>query len=274
MTIHSFLKAEKGDPDWQYSPEKYFGKEFKVIGASTVELEESHSNSIVLRQSPTEKELLAKHIKINIKPNARLDLLVINEADNKLQQVFLYDVHLGEGSGINFGIFVKNGKFNKHIIQVYLEEGAEFNSYGLMSNTVGGDTEIITKIVHQHHESASHQLMLAMAGKDSQTVFQGMTVLDEGSEGSEAHIESANIVIGEKGRCRSRPDIYTNCDQVMYSTGSTTDFLNEEKIYYLRTRGLDPLSATKIILNSFQDQTINIIQQSDIQDEVRELFEI
>ena len=274
MAIHSFLKAEKGDPDWQYSPEKYIGKEFKVVGANTIELEESHVNSLTLRHNPTEKELLAKHIKISVKQNAKLDLLVINEADSKLQQVFLYDMHIAEGAGINFGIFVKNGKFNKHIIQVYLEAGAEFNSYGLMSNTVGGDTEIITKIVHQHPDSASNQLMLAVAGKDSQTVFQGMTVLDEGSDSSEAHIESGNLIIGERGRCRSRPDIYTNCDQVLYSSGLTTDFLNEDKIYYLKTRGLDTLSATKIVLNSFQNQTINIIQESDIREEVKELFEI
>jgi len=41
MAIHSFLKAEKGDPDWQYSPEKYIGKEFKLIDANTVELAEN-----------------------------------------------------------------------------------------------------------------------------------------------------------------------------------------------------------------------------------------
>jgi Fe-S cluster assembly scaffold protein SufB len=274
MTIHSFLKAEKGDPDWQYSPEKYFGKEFKVVEASTVELAEGNTNSMVLRQNPTEKELLAKHIRIQVKSEAKLDLIVLNEADSKLQQVFLYDIHVAEGAGINFGIFVKNGKFNKHIIQVYLEDGAEFNSYGLMMNTVQGDTEIITKIVHQHVDSVSNQLILGVAGKESQTVFQGMTVLDKGSEGSEAHIESGNFVIGENGRCRSRPDIYTDCNQVVSSLGSTVDHLNLDKLYYLQSKGLDILTATKTILDSFQNQAINIIPYEDVREEVKELFAI
>jgi Fe-S cluster assembly scaffold protein SufB len=274
MAIHSFLKAEKGDPDWQYSPEKYFGKEFKVIDASTVELAEGHTNTMVLRQNPTEKELLAKHIRIQVKPEGRLDLIIINEADTKLQQVFLYDVHVAEGAGINFGIFVKNGKFNKHIIQVYLEEGAEFNSYGLMMNTVGGDTEIITKIIHQHEDTSSNQLILGVAGTNSQTVFQGMTVLGEGAEGSEAHIESNNFVIGEKGRCRSRPDIYTDCENVISSLGSTTDHLNLDKLYYLQSRGLSMVSATKTVLNSFQDQAIDIVPYDDIREEITDLFAV
>jgi Fe-S cluster assembly scaffold protein SufB len=274
MAIHSFLKAEKGDPDWQYSPEKYFGKEFKVVEASTVELAEGHSNIMVLRQNPTEKELLAKHIRIQVKPEGKLDLIIINEADNKLQQVFLYDVHVAEGAGINFGIFVKNGKFNKHIIQVYLEDGAEFNSYGLMMNVVGGDTEIITKIIHQHVETSSNQLMLAVAGKESQTVFQGMTVLSEESEGSEAHIESNNFIIGEKGKCRSRPDIYTDCQGVVSSLGSTTDYLNPDKLYYLQSKGLDVATATRTILNSFQNQAIDIIPYDELKSEITDLFAI
>ena len=78
MSIHSFLKAEKGDPDWQFSPEDYFGKEFKIIDASIVELQEDKSEHVVLRQNPTEKELLAKHLKINLQKNSILDLIILN----------------------------------------------------------------------------------------------------------------------------------------------------------------------------------------------------
>ena len=93
MAIHSFLKAEKGDPDWQYSPEKYFGKEFKVVEASTVELAEGQTNSMVLRQNPSEKELLAKHIRIQVKPEANLDLIVVNEAG---YSTLTYDTYVEE----------------------------------------------------------------------------------------------------------------------------------------------------------------------------------
>jgi Fe-S cluster assembly protein SufD len=274
MAIHSFLKAEKGDPDWQYSPEKYIGKEFKLIDANTVELAEKQVNMMVLRQNPTEKELLAKHIKINVKANAKLDLIIINEADSKLQQVFLYDVHVEEGAAINFGIFVKGGKLNKHIIQVYPEEGSEFNAYGLIMNAVGGDTEIITKTVHQHCDTVSNQLILGIAGKDSQTVFQSMSMLEPGSDGSEAHIESSNLVIGEHGRCYSKPDIHVDCDGVESSQGCNTSYLNFDKLYYLQSKGIDMKKAIKIILDGFQGQAINIVPYEDIKDEIIQLFEI
>lgn len=274
MAIHSFLKAEKGDPDWQYSPETYIGKEFKLIDASTVELAEKQANMMVLRQNPTEKELLAKHIKISVKPESKLDLIIINEADNKLQQVFLYDVVVEEGSAINFGIFVKGGKLNKHIVQVYLEEGAEFNAYGLAMNTVGGDTEIITKTVHQNCETSSNQIILGIAGKDSQTVYQAMSVLDTASEGSEAHLEGANLVIGEGGRCFSRPEVYVNCDGTESSQASNTSYLNYDKLYYLQSRGIDIKKAARLVIEGFQSQTVDIVAYDDIREEITQLFEI
>ena len=176
MAIHSFLRAERGDPDWQFSPEEYFEKEFKILDAAMVELDENQADQVVLRQIPTEKELLAKHLKIFVRSGATLDINILNEMEAELQQVFLYDVHLKPGAMLNLGIYAKNGKLNKHIVQVYQEEGSIFSSYGLIYNDCAGDTEVITKIMHQCANSVSSQMFLGIAGGESQTVFQSISV--------------------------------------------------------------------------------------------------
>ena len=272
MGIHSFLKAEKGDPDWQFSPDHYFGKEFKIIDASTVELMPGIKDLMVLRQNPTDKTLLAKHIKINAKEDSHLDLLIMNDAEDKLQQIFLYDVHLSENSTINFGIFAKGGKFNKHIIQVTLEENSNFSAFGLMANDAGGDTEIITKIVHQHPLSSSRQFILGRAGSNSQTVFQSMVVMDTECYKSEATVESMNLITGQKGRCFSKPEIYNNCGDVKTSMGNITDTVNAEKIYYLESRGLNPTEAYNAVIKNFQNQTISLVSYDDLKEEITQMF--
>lgn len=274
MAIHSFLKAEKGDPDWQFSPDNYFGKEFKIIDASTIEIAKGVKDLMVLRQDPTDKNLLAKHIKITAKEGSILDLMIINDADNKLQQIFLYDVHLHPGAIVNFGIFVKGGKFNKHIIQVSQEEDTDFSVFGLMTNDIGGDTEVITKVVHQHNNSASRQFILSRAGTGSQTVYQGMVVLEEGAEGSEASVESMNLVTGAKGRCHAKPEIYTNCEAIKTTIGQVIEHLSAEKIYYLQSRGLDPAQAVKTVVNGFHGQAINLVHYKDLKEEIEQVFNI
>jgi Fe-S cluster assembly scaffold protein SufB len=272
MAIHSFLKAERGDPDWQFTPERYLGKEFQMIDASTVELKSKRKDLMVLRQSPTDKKLLAKNLKVTVKEKAELDLIILNEADNKSQQIFLYDIRVCQGSVINLGIFAKDGKLNKHIIQVYLEDEAQFNVYGLLLNDVGGDTEIITKIVHQNQETTSNQLFLSLAGENSQTVFQGMVVLQPGSEGSESNITSSSLVMGQNGKCFTKPEIYNDCEHTISNSSSSSNTLSAEKIYYLQTRGLSPEKAREVVVNSFKNQAINLVQYKDLKEEILQMY--
>jgi len=272
MAINSFLKVEKGDPDWQFSPEQYFGKEVKIIDASHIEMARNHKEQMVLRQNPTDKGLVAKHIRIELKESSELDLIIINDLDNHLQQIFLYDIILNEGSNINFGIFAHGGKFNKHIIQVAQQSGSSFNAFGLIANSNGGDTELITKTVHQHPYSKSRQLILGRAGPRSQTVFQGMVILNENSTGSEASVENMNLITGPKGRCFSKPEIYTNCDGIKSNIGSITENISDEKIYYLQARGLEPKNAANTIISSFQNQVIDMLQFDDLKAEVQQIF--
>jgi len=272
MAIHSFLKAERGDPDWQYTPENYFGKEFKIIDASQVELEEGASNKVVLRQNPTEKELLAKHLRVQIQNDADLEMIIINEVDTDLQQVFLYDIHLKPGASISLGLFAKDGKLNKHIIQVVQEEGSTFSAYGLISNETGGDTEVITKVVHQGAGSSSSQLFLGLAGENSQTVFQGIAVAEPNAVGCEIIIENCNLVTGELGRCYSKPDTYINADFVTAGYASETETISLEKISYLQSRGISGVLAREIILSGFRNQAISLVSEENIRTEIKEIY--
>ena len=272
MGIQSFLKAQKGDPDWAFTPEQYFDKEFKMIDAHLIELKSGKEDRIVLRQTPDEKEMLAKHLRIDVRENATLDLAIINEASDKLQQVFIYDVRIRDGGHINFGLFVKGGRLNKHIIQVTLDDGANFNAYGHAINTAGGDCEIITKIDHQGAYSVSNQFFSCEAGKDSQTVYQGMVNVSKTADYAQVGIENVNLIVDKGGRCHSVPEVYNQSDSAKINTGTATDLMEKEKIYYLQTRGLDQAAAESLLITSHRNLVLNIIQTAEIKEEIAQLL--
>jgi Fe-S cluster assembly protein SufD len=272
MGIQSFLKAKKGDPDWAFTPEQFFDKEFKVIDAKLIELAHDKSDKIVLRQNPTEKELLAKHIQIDVRENATMDLTVINDAADKLQQVVIYDVRLREGSLLNMGMFIKGGRLNKHIIQVTLDQGSNFNAYGYIANWVGGDCEIITKLTHDGENSISNQYIIAEAGEGSQTVFQNMSNILQGADNSELSIENLNILNGRGARCHGLPEIFNDSDSSKVSSGVTTDIIDNDQIYYLQTRGIGYDRAEELLLSGYRKQVINLMPDSGVREEIYQLF--
>lgn len=272
MGIQSFLKAQKGDPDWAFTPEQYFEKEFKIIDVSLIELGPGKTDSVMLRQTPTEKEMLAKHIRIDVREGAMLDLCITNEAADKLQQVFIYDIRVRETGHINFGLFLSGGKLNKHIIQVSLDDGANFNAYGHAVNEVGGDCEIITKVEHAGSFTVSNQFFSCEAGKGSQTVFQGMVHVHPDVEEAQVGIESANLITGKGGRCHSVPEVVNQSDSTMVVTSNTTELLNKDRIYYLQTRGMTQAQAETMIIMKHRTQVLNIIHSNEIREEIEQLF--
>lgn len=272
MGIRSFLKAQKGDPDWAFTPDQYFEKEFKVIDANLIELKKDRVDSIILRQTPTEKDLLAKHLHIDVRENATLDLAIINEASNKLQQVFIYDIRVREGAHINFGLFVTGGKLNKHIIQVVLDSGATFNGYGHLQNNVGGDCEIITKIDHQGSFSTSNQFFSCEAGKDSQTVLQVMVNVPREIISGQVGVSVENLITGKNGNCHSLSDVINLSDSTKVNTGSDTDILDQERLYYLQTRGISQSSGESFLIRSHRNQVLELIQDNEIKEEIRQLL--
>ena len=272
MGIQSFLKAQKGDPDWAFTPEQYFDKEFKVIDANLIELRQDKADSIILRQTPTEKELLAKHLRIDVREGATLDLAIINEASDKLQQVFIYDIRVREGGHINMGLFVKGGKLNKHIIQVDLENGANFNAYGHAQNNVGGDCEIITKVNHGGSYSVSNQFFSCEAGTNSQTVYQGMANVPEDTIYAQVGMDNVNLVTGIGGRCHSMPEVWNQSDSTRVATGSNTEILDRERTYYLETRGLTQSAAESLLVTSHRNQVLDIIHNAEIKEEISQIL--
>lgn len=272
MTTHNFFKPEQGDPDWQFSPEGYFDRDFKFLGSSIVELGNDKEEAIVLRQSPTEKGLYAKRLQIEVKPGAQLNLVVLNDSGNTTQQVVFYEIHLYANASLNFGIFAKNGKLNKHVINVIQDSNSTFNAYGIAANNAGGDTEIVTKIINAEIQSANNQTFLGLAGANSQTVFQSMVVSEPEAIGCEVGIENVNLVTDLGGRCFSKPETYVDSEFSTTAFVSETVTLGPENLYYLQSRGFTEDAARSLLINGFTNQILEFIPNDTIQEEAKILL--
>jgi Fe-S cluster assembly protein SufD len=201
-------------------------------------------------------------------------MTIVNDLDPKFQQVFLYDIHLKPGATLNLGLFAKDGRLNKHIIQVYQEEGSLFSSYGLIFNNCAGDTEVITKVVHQGPGSTSNQLFFALAGEDSQTVYQGIAIVEPEAVECQIGVESSNLVIGAKGRCHAKPETYINADNVVSSVTTENNTISAERIDYLESRGITNKEARSMIISGFRDQVISLIVRDNLREELKEIYTV
>jgi Fe-S cluster assembly scaffold protein SufB len=272
MTIHSYFKAERSDPDWQFTPEKYFNKKFKMVDASTIQLETQLNDQVILRQTPSEYDLFAKHLTVNASSESQLDLVLINDAEPEMQQIFFYEMHVFDNAKLNIDIFIKGGKLNKHIIQIFLNDGASANLAGLVINTTGGDSEIITKILHQGHQSSSNQTVFCMSENASQTVFHSMTLVNEDADDCSVHIDNSNFILSANSRCFGKPEVFVAASGADVDYSYSTKHLDHGQINYLESKGIDEKTARKIIINGFSEQIFDYINAREYTEELRQMY--
>lgn len=272
MAIESFLKADKSDPDWVHSPKEYHGKKFKVIDANCLQIKQGTEDLMVLRLVPNESDLLCKNLQIIGREESKLDLYILCDGGDRTQQVFVYSVTVEPNSILNLGIFSKNGKLNKHIFECEIHDGAVLNIFGLNENTVGGSSEIITKVYHAGTDAESNIYINSVSGKESRTVFQGHVQIQENMTNSLTQISNSSLVTDPSGQAFSIPHLLIDCGKTEAGQSCDVGEFDQSQLWYLQSRGVDLEDAKTILITTHEDGILNLVQYPDLRDEIKEFY--
>ena len=92
----------------------------------------------------------------------------------------------------------------------------------------------------------------ALKGK-SRSVWQGMIYVAKGAEKTDGYQANRNIVLDEGARADSIPGLEILADDVRCTHGATVGKLEEEPIFYLKSRGIPQQDAERVVVEGFFD---------------------
>ena len=101
-------------------------------------------------------------------------------------------------------------------------------------------------------------------GGSSSGVFRGLAHVYPDAKKSDAQQTNHNLLLSSKSRMNSIPQLQIYEDDVKCSHGSTTGQLNEEAIFYLRSRGIDRLEAIGLMVKGFANEVVNKIENNKL----------
>ena len=148
-------------------------------------------------------------------------------------------------------------------IQVNLNEPfAEAQLYGLylVDKTQQCDNRI--KVVHNCPDCKSFQLYKGIMDDEAEASFHGHVVVQPDAQRTNAFQTNRNILLTDKAKINTQPFLEIYADDVQCSHGATVGQLDDEALYYLRTRGIGERSARKLLMFAFANE---ICQHVDIQ---------
>ena len=144
-------------------------------------------------------------------------------------------------------------------INVYVDligEGAELDLKA-MYITRGEEKVNFNILVHHRVPGCrSTQLVKGIAGGKSNVTFNGTIVVAPDAQKTEAFQENHNILLSESAKVETRPQLEIYADDVKCSHGATIGRLNEDELFYMRSRGIPKAEAEALQMLSFLSPVI------------------
>jgi Fe-S cluster assembly protein SufD len=106
-------------------------------------------------------------------------------------------------------------------------------------------------------------------GGKSTGVFNGKILVDQEAQKTNAYQSSKNILLSPDAKVYAKPQLEIFADDVKCSHGATIGQLDEEPVFYLRSRGLDLATARMLLVQAFASEILMKIDNKKL----RELVE-
>ena len=117
----------------------------------------------------------------------------------------------------------------------------------------------------------STQLFNGIAGGQAQVSFHGTIVVAPDAQQTEAYQENHNIVLTPEAKVTTQPQLEIYADDVKCSHGATVGQLNEEELFYMRSRGIPESEAKTLQMLSFLSPVVPEGREEEIEQAVKQL---
>lgn len=158
----------------------------------------------------------------------------------------------------------------------YIDVTGEHASTRLSAMAIGSDRQHIdnsSMIRHAADHGRSNQLLKYVLDDDAEGAFEGSIEVCHGARFVEAYQSNRNMLASEGARMHAKPQLLIYNDDVKCSHGATTGQVDENALFYMRTRGIPEDEARRMLMQAFMVDVIDTISLEPLRDRLRHMVD-
>lgn len=205
--------------------------------------------------------------------NAKVEFVTIQQGAEREILVNNVFVDIAKNSKLRCYTFTFKGLLvrNNLTIAIHGENiDARLNGLYLLSGHTFADNH--TVVDHRKPRSFSNEIYKGVMDGNSKAVFNGKIFVQPDAQKTNAFQSNRNILLSESSSVHAKPQLEIWADDVKCSHGCTTGQLDEEALFYLRSRGLSKEMSRGMLLKAFAAETLEGITSEPIKDLVNQLI--
>ena len=212
---------------------------------------------------------------VEVEENANLSIHKIHK--NGLNAFDLQREYVSQGSNSTFTIntFCLSGKMTRNDLYIKVK-GNNCETFMNGAYTLKGKSHCDnhTTVDHEVAHCYSKELYKGVVDDFATNVFNGKVFVRKDAQKINAFQSNANILLSETGTVNSKPELEIYADDVKCSHGSTTGQLDDEAVFYLRSRGLSEKAAKELLVKAFLGEVLEEIDHEEVRSYVEGQIEL
>ncbi|MDO5571269.1 MAG: Fe-S cluster assembly protein SufD [Bacteroidales bacterium] len=248
--------------------------------------------------------MINRRILVILEDNASVKLLICDHALNEVNFLAtqVSEVFVGEGAMLDYyeleenpantkriastfidqqkgsnvmasSITLMNGKTRNNTYITFSGPGAESHLSGMAIEDGNQEVDNFTFIDHKSPHCKSNELYKYVLNDNATGSFAGRILVREGAQKTEAYQSNKNICATDTSHMFTRPELEIYADDVKCSHGATVGQLDNQALFYMRTRGLSEDEARMLLMFAFMSDVIDNIRLEPLRDRLRKLVE-
>jgi Fe-S cluster assembly protein SufD len=120
------------------------------------------------------------------------------------------------------------------------------------------EATIAPTVDHQAPGGRTSELLKGVLADRAHGVFLGSVMVREGADGTDARQLNRNLMTSPTARVDTKPELTIYADEVKCSHGATVGDLDDAALFYLESRGIDPVSARTMLVEAFAIEVLDM----------------
>tara|TARA_A200000113_G_scaffold30390_5_gene25356 strand:- start:1331 stop:2647 length:1317 start_codon:yes stop_codon:yes gene_type:complete len=178
-----------------------------------------------------------------------------------------------KNSHVSVHTFSFGGKITRNNLNFY-QRGEHINSTLKGITLLQGKQHVDhnTLVHHAQPNCESHQDYKGIFSDRSIGVFNGKILVDKIAQKTNAFQQNNNVILNDKAKVNTKPQLEIFADDVRCSHGCTIGQLDEEALFYLRSRGIPKKEAKGLMTYAFANNVLQSVQIPTLKKRINKLI--
>ncbi|MES9970907.1 MAG: Fe-S cluster assembly protein SufD [Candidatus Thiodiazotropha sp.] len=155
-----------------------------------------------------------------------------------------------------------------HLHNRFSGEEAECELDGLYLTGDGQLADFHLDVDHRVPRCRSHENFKGILYGTGRAVFDGLIQVRAEAQKSQADLHNANLMLSRRAEVDTKPQLVILADDVQCSHGTTVGQLDQQALFYLRSRGIDAEHARRMLCLGFASEIIDKFESQSLRQEI------